>query len=170
MNLIDLDRLDPDHIDSSLQDFVRERQSAANIQQGKKRCRLLVNIDYAFGRQAGEVLCCLLLLFGKAIRSVNVLGKAGGLQGKRGDIILATHLILQEDDSITEVRNEGLSVQKLRSLAGGRDVWPGGYATPIECSPLLRLAYHLGTECSLFRVPYSKIAICCTFTNAFGDA
>lgn len=127
VNLIDLSKLNPECIDSSLRDYVGQRQEQ---QPGtKKKRRLLVNIDYAFGRQAGDVLCCLILLFGHAIRSVNVLGKAGGLQGKRGDIILATHLILQEDDSVTEIRNEGLSVQSLRALAGGRDVWPGGVLT-----------------------------------------
>jgi CRP-like cAMP-binding protein len=136
VNLIDLSRLDPQCVDSSLREYVRLRsqqvsstgeQNAQSTTTAKRR--LLVNIDYAFGRQAGDVLCCLILLFGHAIRSVNVLGKAGGLQGKRGDIMLATHLILQEDDSVTEIRNEGLSVQNLRSLAGGRDVWPGGVLT-----------------------------------------
>ena len=75
VNLIDLSKLDPKCIDSSLRDYVCQRQEQ---QPGaKKKRRLLVNIDYAFGRQAGDVLCCLILLFGHAIRSVNVLGKAG---------------------------------------------------------------------------------------------
>lgn len=35
----------------------------------------------------------LILLFGTNIRSINVLGKAGAMVGKRGDILLPTHFI-----------------------------------------------------------------------------
>jgi hypothetical protein len=81
VNLIDLSKLDPENVDSSLKDYVRERQQQAQAEPKKRR--LLINIDYAFGRQAGDVLCCLILLFGDAIRSVNVLGKAGSSSSTR---------------------------------------------------------------------------------------
>jgi hypothetical protein len=63
--------------------------------EGRLKRRLLVNIDYAFGKQAEDIIGALILIFGKNIRSVNVLGKAGAFQGKRGDLILATSLVSQ---------------------------------------------------------------------------
>jgi len=43
VNLIDLSKLDPKHIDPSLQGYDSETM--------KKSRRLLINIDYAFGKQ-----------------------------------------------------------------------------------------------------------------------
>lgn len=61
--------------------------------------RFLVNIDYAFGEQAEEIIHNLITLFSRNIRSVNILGKAGALVGKRGDILVPTAFVLQSDDS-----------------------------------------------------------------------
>jgi hypothetical protein len=61
--------------------------------------KFLVNIDYAFGEQAEEIIYNLITLFHKHIRSVNVLGKAGSLVGKRGDILVPTAFVLQSDDA-----------------------------------------------------------------------
>jgi hypothetical protein len=51
--------------------------------------------DYAFGEQARFILQSLVLLFGSHIRSVNIMGKAGALVGKRGDILYPSHLIFE---------------------------------------------------------------------------
>lgn len=59
---------------------------------------LIVNIDYAFGQQAEPIIANLVHLFGRRIRSVNVLGKAGGLQGERGDVLIADNFVNQRDD------------------------------------------------------------------------
>jgi Family of unknown function (DUF6909)/Cyclic nucleotide-binding domain len=59
---------------------------------------LIVNIDYAFGQQAEHILLNLLLLFGSNVRSVSLLGKAGGLLGKRGDILVPTGFLEQSGD------------------------------------------------------------------------
>jgi hypothetical protein len=58
----------------------------------------IVNIDYAFGEQAEYVIRNLLMLFGENIRSVNFLGKAGALVGKRGDILAPTAFVEQHSD------------------------------------------------------------------------
>ncbi len=60
---------------------------------------LLVNIDYAFGEQAEEIMRSLLLLFGRNVRTISVLGKAGALQGGRGDILLPSAFIEQANDA-----------------------------------------------------------------------
>lgn len=59
---------------------------------------LIVNIDYAFGQQAQAVLRTLLVLFGPSIRSLSFFGKAGALQGNRGDILVPTAFVEQAGD------------------------------------------------------------------------
>jgi len=61
--------------------------------------KFLVNIDYAFGEQAEEIIHNLITLFSRQIRSVNILGKAGALLGRRGDILVPTAFVLQADDA-----------------------------------------------------------------------
>ncbi len=58
----------------------------------------IVNIDYAFGEQAEYVIRNLLMLFGENVKSVNFLGKAGALVGKRGDILAPTAFVEQHSD------------------------------------------------------------------------
>jgi len=60
---------------------------------------LIVNIDYAFGQQAENILLNLLLLFGANVRSVRLLGKAGALVGKRGDILVPNGFLEQSADA-----------------------------------------------------------------------
>jgi CRP-like cAMP-binding protein len=59
---------------------------------------LIVNIDYAFGEQAEHVIRNLLMLFGENVSSIAFLGKAGALTGKRGDVLVPTAFIQQEND------------------------------------------------------------------------
>jgi hypothetical protein len=57
-------------------------------------------------------------LFGPRIRSVNVLGKAGGFVGQRGDVVLATRLLMQDTEDIIEVDNSGLDAAEIARVAG----------------------------------------------------
>ena len=59
---------------------------------------LIVNIDYAFGEQAEHIMRNLVMLFGSNICSINFLGKAGALVGKRGDILAPSAFIEQYSD------------------------------------------------------------------------
>jgi len=80
---------------------------------------LLVNIDYCFGVQAEHILRLLVLTFAKSIRSVNILGKAGGLVGNRGDILFPT-FVLDEDTQgeIRDVDNSDLDPKELHRESG----------------------------------------------------
>jgi CRP-like cAMP-binding protein len=78
---------------------------------------LIVNVDYAFGQQAEELLANLLFVFGRRVRSVNVLGKAGGLVGSRGDILLAGATLLQTNDELYPMPNRDLPPELLRELS-----------------------------------------------------
>ena len=59
---------------------------------------LIINIDYAFGEQAEDIIRNLILLFGRNLASINVLGKAGSLVGRRGDILIPDAFIEQTSD------------------------------------------------------------------------
>ncbi|MBT8492054.1 MAG: cyclic nucleotide-binding domain-containing protein [Deltaproteobacteria bacterium] len=67
------------------------------------RRSLVVNIDYAFGQQASEIIGALISLFSTNLASVSVLGKAGGLVGKRGDVFVPSLFIDEKDDALHPV-------------------------------------------------------------------
>jgi CRP-like cAMP-binding protein len=92
---------------------------------------LIVNIDYAFGQQAGHIVANLLALFGPRIRSVNVLGKAGGLTGRRGDIMAPTAFFDQSADRYHPLpgKSAGVDLSRLRESVPDRDVHAGTVLT-----------------------------------------
>lgn len=132
VELIDLDSLCDAYIehnisaDPYLAPFIGEDVDS-NTRCGRRR-RLLVNIDYAFGKQAEQLISALSLLFGESLASVGIMGKAGGLQGKRGDIIVADFLVYQDDDEVTPIDNRGVDRNALSRLSK-RMVWSGGVLT-----------------------------------------
>jgi CRP-like cAMP-binding protein len=83
VQLIDTERLPSGAVDPALPDPAAAGRS------------LIVNIDYAFGEQAEHLMANLLALFGRNLASVSVLGKAGGLVGARGDVLVATGFVEQ---------------------------------------------------------------------------
>jgi hypothetical protein len=93
---------------------------------------ILVNIDYAFGEQAEEIMRCLLLLFGRNVRSINVVGKAGSLVGARGDVLLPTAFIEQADDAfrpLTRSEEEEGAAARLATALPGRGIHRGPLLT-----------------------------------------
>jgi CRP-like cAMP-binding protein len=91
---------------------------------------LIVNIDFAFGEQAEEIMRSLLLLFGRNVRSINVLGKAGALMGSRGDVIAPTAFIEQSNDAFQPLPGEGPeAMERLRAALPGRAVLAGPLLT-----------------------------------------
>jgi len=89
---------------------------------------LLVNVDYAFGQQAEPIMASLVGLFGRNLRSVNVLGKAGGLVGDRGDVLVAERFIHQEQDRVIAPPID-VDVERLRQRLEGREVFCGPVLT-----------------------------------------
>lgn len=89
---------------------------------------LLVNIDYAFGQQAEPIIANLIALFGARIRSINVLGKAGGLVGRRGDVLVASRFVQQVDDELHPLP-ETVRLDRLRARLPDRGVWHGPVLT-----------------------------------------
>jgi hypothetical protein len=71
-----------------------------NFPVGEKAPVLLV-MDYAFGAQAFEIMDCLLKPYEENletpmnVKSISIMGKAGILPGKKGDIMLATAHVME---------------------------------------------------------------------------
>lgn len=53
------------------------------IEQHDRSDAVIINMDYAFGQKAEQMMRVLSHVFGPSIRSVNVLGKVGALQPGR---------------------------------------------------------------------------------------
>lgn len=128
VDVILLDKLDA-NIDSRL------KKAGQKFQK-----RLLVNIDYAFGQQAESIMAALSLLFGRSIRSINIIGKAGGLEGNRGDVVVASEVVMQRNNDIIPIANEGIDIKRLAE-EGGRPTRLGPVltvnGTVIQDRPLL---------------------------------
>jgi len=94
------------------------------------RPSLIVNIDYAFGEQAEHIVANLASLFGRNLSSVNVLGKAGGLVGERGDILVASGFVEQSRDHYHAIPGgQIVDVERLRSRTPHRGVHVGNMLT-----------------------------------------
>ncbi len=88
VQVIDTFALDPQRVD--------ERIKIDNWAQLKERAPYIINIHYAFGLQATEIMRELAEAFSKGIESISIIGKAGIVCGSRFDIMLPTYLIPQE--------------------------------------------------------------------------
>lgn len=75
-------------------DLEKFKSNYWNIKNTKKESPLLIVMDYAFGEQAFECMDELLKPFENGeelnIASINIMGKAGILEGKKGDIMIPT--------------------------------------------------------------------------------
>ena len=118
VQLIDTAKLDAAHIDP---DISRPESPVR---------KLIVNIDYAFGEQAEDIIQNLILLFGKNIKSVNVMGKAGALLGNRGDILIADAFIEQTEDRFYPLDDySDIGVEDLKLRLPDRDILKGPILT-----------------------------------------
>ena len=93
------------------------------------RRTLLVNIDYAYGQQAEVILRSLILLFGQRIRSISVFGKSGATVGKRGDLLLPDHLLLQTNDELYPIPNQDLLPADFLSIGWEQAIHQGTLLT-----------------------------------------
>jgi len=74
---------------------------------------IIINIGYTFGVQSSDIIRSMMNMFGRKIRSISIIGKAGGLVGNKGDILLADRI--HSDDS-SEIVNNNLGSLNLKVL------------------------------------------------------
>ncbi len=104
VEIIDLSRIDPGHLHPDLH---------LNLELVNEAKPVLVVIDYAFGTQAFDVMDELLnpgLIEGRElcfhVQSISIMGKAGVLPGKKGDIMLATAHVMEGTANNYMVNND----------------------------------------------------------------
>lgn len=95
---------------------------------GKKH--IIVNIGYTFGQQTADIMRAIMNVFGKKIRSVNIIGKAGGLIGSRGDILIADRIYSDESFEVVNNNLGDLNAQELEKEVG----------KPVHVGPMLTVA------------------------------
>lgn len=118
VQLIDLGRLKGHPVDPHLSEFPTASRA------------IIVNIDYAFGDQAEDMIRNLIMLFGHNLASINILGKAGALKGRRGDILGPTAFIEQSSDLFYPLRSrESFCTDRLQELMPERSVFCGPMLT-----------------------------------------
>ncbi len=107
VNIIDLAAIDEKHIHPALK---------MNFQFIKETQPILLVINYAFGTQAFDVMDELLQPFGRNgdeealhIKSISIMGKAGVLPGKKGDVMLATAHVIEGTGDNYIVNNDLLA-------------------------------------------------------------
>lgn len=98
---------------------------ALNCPEDSREAPILLVMDYAFGTQAYEVMDNLLAPYPEAggghqmnVKSVSVMGKAGILTGKKGDIMLATAHVIEgsadnyifDNDLLREDFDDGIDI------------------------------------------------------------
>ncbi len=91
VQVVDTFRLDPKKVD--------KRIRIENWAAVKERAPYIINIHYAFGLQATEIMRELMEAFSTRIESISIIGKAGIVCGNRFDIMLPTYLVPQETET-----------------------------------------------------------------------
>ena len=82
----------------------------------KSQMHLIVNIGYTFGKQGYDIIKCFNMLFDNCIDSFSFIGKAGGLKGKRKDILVSTKFHDVNTKAMTLVNPTGINQQYFESL------------------------------------------------------
>jgi CRP-like cAMP-binding protein len=110
---------------TKLGDIDPHLQSSLNTTKKK----IIINIDYAFGKQAKVIIRNLILLFNRKIASISVFGKAGAIVGNRGDILLPHTMTLQDNDEFYPIFNQDLTETDLADIGWQKPVHQGGMLT-----------------------------------------
>ena len=85
----------------------------------KSQMHLIINIGYTFGKQGYDIIKCFNLLFDNCIDSFSFIGKAGGLKGKRKDILISTKFHDVNTKAMTLVNPTGIKQKYFEDLGIG---------------------------------------------------
>lgn len=118
VNLIDL---------SKIQGLIDPYFKDIDTKNFKKK--IIINVDYAYGHQAETCIKSLILLFGKSIKSISIMGKAGGIIGNRGDIIIPNNILVQKDNSFIPIENQRITEKDLKASGWKKDIHRGNILT-----------------------------------------
>ena len=89
--LVNVNKLDPKFVDPNL------------VHKSASKNHLILHIGYTFGAQSANIIKPLLMLFGSKARSMNIIGKAGGLAGNRTDILVANKMFYDKSHELCTI-------------------------------------------------------------------
>jgi hypothetical protein len=101
--LINTNKLDPRYVDP----YIKLKPASKN--------HIILHIGYTFGAQSGHIIKPLLMLFGSKARSMNIIGKAGGLTGSRTDILVANKVFYDKTHEIANLNYGNLDISDLEN-------------------------------------------------------
>ena len=70
------------------------------------RFHIIINIGYTFGAQSSDIMRAIVVVFGRKMKTLNIVGKAGGFVGHKGEILVATKIMSEENMEVV-VNNLG---------------------------------------------------------------
>ena len=76
---------------------------------------IILHLGYTFGKQSHDIIKPVLMLFGDKARSLNILGKCGGLTGQRSDIIVADSIFTDKTHELVSLNVGELGLDTLKN-------------------------------------------------------
>ncbi len=89
---------------------------------------IFIHIGNTFGSQSHDIIKPVIMMLGKKIRSMNILGKCGGLIGKKGDIMISTRQFLDKTHDVVSVNKGNINIDNLKKILL-TDVHEGSFLT-----------------------------------------
>lgn len=116
--IIDVNKLKPEYIDPNIK-----------IKPASKN-HIILHIGYTFGNQSHDIIKPILMLLGKTARSLNIIGKAGGLTGNRSDILIADRMFLDKTHELVTIKTGKIDKEGLEKST----------ETKVHVGPMLTVA------------------------------
>ena len=110
--LINVNKLNPKYLDPEIHKKPRSKH------------QIILHIGYTFGYQSHEIIKQILMLFGSKAKSLNLIGKCGGLIGKRSDIIVTDTMILDKSHEMISINTGPIDIEEIKRVTQ-RDVHVG---------------------------------------------
>ncbi len=99
--IVDVNKLHPDYCDP-----------AFRIKPASKN-HIILHFGYTFGAQSSLIIKPILMLFGSKARSMNIIGKAGGLTGNRTDILISSNIFYDKTNELININYGDIDIHQL---------------------------------------------------------
>jgi len=74
---------------------------------------IILHIGYNFGAQSAHLIKPLFMLLNSKARSINIIGKAGGLQGQRTNILIANKMYLDSSHELSNINTGNIDIERV---------------------------------------------------------
>jgi hypothetical protein len=101
--IINVNKLNPEYCDPSF----KVKPASRN--------HIILHFGYTFGAQSSLIIKPILMLFGSKARSMNIIGKAGGLTGNRTDILVSSNIFYDKTNELLNINYGNIDIPKLEN-------------------------------------------------------